>query len=76
MIGNALRTGFLLAALGLALAGCSYAGAPDPYDYIRQPSYPSYGGYLAAPANRAFPYYNFYYSPPPGLYPGSPALLR
>jgi hypothetical protein len=76
MSEKSLRSCLLPAALGLALAGCSYNGAPDPYSDIRQPTYPSYGGYLAAPVNRAFPYYNLYYSPPPGLYPGSPALLR
>jgi hypothetical protein len=64
MTGKALIPGFALAALALALGGCDFRDAPDYYGYILQPSYPSYGGYLASPVNRGYPGYNTYYAPP------------
>lgn len=69
---KALIRGLVLAALAAALVGCDYRGAPDYYGYIREPSYPDYGGYRAYPVDRAYPPYSTYYAPPvaPGVYRG------
>lgn len=68
-----LLNGIILAAVAAALCACDYRGAPDYYGYIREPSYPEYGGYRAFPVNRAYPGYSTYYAPPvpPGAYGGT-----
>jgi hypothetical protein len=67
---KALRHLLCLAFFAGALGGCDYRAAPDYYGYVREPSYPAYGGYLAYPVNRGYPGYSFYYAPPvvPGPY--------
>lgn len=64
MTKQALLRGLMLGALAVALGGCDFRGAPDYYGYIREPSYPDYGGFLAAPVNRGYPAYDTYYAPP------------
>lgn len=68
----------MIGALALALGGCDYRNAPDPYSYRLMPTYPSYGGYLAYPVNRGYPGYSLYYAPPkwPAYYGGTTRDLR